>query len=195
MEKMIKHAIADSFMKLCDDKPIKAITVKDIIDYCEISKQTFYNHFRDKYDLMNYIYQSGVQNILIRSENSNDSLKNSILGVFEMCFENKKYYTAIANFSVQNSFPQYFFEHTKDYYRNRFIRNYGKEALMKSIEMAIDFNCAGTEKLFVDWVKRGMKESPKYMTREVCNCMPPELRKYYFDDEIYLPDADVNLRR
>jgi len=184
MEKMVKQVFSDSFMKLCNQKPIKAITVKNIVDYCEISKQTFYNYFCDKYDLMNYIYQSGVQSILMRFENSNCSLRNSIQGVFEMCLENKRYYTAIAEFSVQNSFPKYFFEHTRNYYVNRLISNYGEEALTKSLEMAIYFNSAGTEELFIDWVKRGMKESPIYMASLICNCMPPELRRFYFDDEI-----------
>ena len=47
----------DSFMKLCVSNPIHQITVEAIVLDCGISKQTFYNHFKDKYDLMNYVYK------------------------------------------------------------------------------------------------------------------------------------------
>jgi len=182
MKTLVKQAIADSFMRLCSKKPIKAISVKDIIDYCNISRQTFYNYYHDKYDLMNFIYLTSVENIIKKFENSSESLYKSIEGVLEMCLENKNYYMSIAEFSVQNSFPQYFFDHTKNYYTNRLITDYGMESLTKSIELAIGFNTAGTEKLFMDWIKNGMKESPKYMAREICSCMPQELKKFYLDE-------------
>lgn len=183
MKEIVKQGIADCFLRLCEEIPVKKIKVKDIIGYCNISKQTFYNYFHDKYDLINYIYESSVEKILDRFYNNSNSLEFNIQGVYEMCLANKGYYTAIVNIEGQNSFRHYFYEHTNNYYVERLAEKYGKQALTKSVLMAIDFNCAGTQKLFMDWVINGMKESPKFMRKRTIDCMPQELWKYYLNNE------------
>lgn len=39
-----------------EQMPFERITVRDIIQNCELSSTTFYKHFRDKYDLIEWIY-------------------------------------------------------------------------------------------------------------------------------------------
>jgi hypothetical protein len=96
-----------------------------------------------------------------------------------MCLTKKGYYTAIINIEGQNSFRHYFYEHTRNYYVDLLLKKLGEKTLTKSVLMAIDFNCAGTQKLFIDWVLNGMKESPKYMMKRTIDCMPQELWKYF----------------
>ena len=43
----VKNLIAETFVKLSDEKNIDKITVKDIVEACGISRQAFYYHFRD----------------------------------------------------------------------------------------------------------------------------------------------------
>ena len=43
----VKPLIADAFIKLSKEKNIDKITVKDIVDECGISRQSFYYHFQD----------------------------------------------------------------------------------------------------------------------------------------------------
>lgn len=42
-----KMAIVDAFGKLLDEKPLNKITVKDIVEKCEVNRNTFYYHFQD----------------------------------------------------------------------------------------------------------------------------------------------------
>ena len=51
-----KLKIANTFEELLCEKPFNKITVQDIADRCGISRQTFYNHFLDKFDLSIWIY-------------------------------------------------------------------------------------------------------------------------------------------
>ena len=46
-----KKVIIDSFKELASKKNVSDITVKEITDKCGLKRQTFYNHFKDKYDL------------------------------------------------------------------------------------------------------------------------------------------------
>lgn len=50
-----KNAIIDAFWQLLEEKPYNKITVKDIVDSCEINRNTFYYHFRDIPDLLENI--------------------------------------------------------------------------------------------------------------------------------------------
>ena len=42
----------NSFVKLLNLYPLDKITVKDIVSDCGISRNTFYYHYRDIYDLL-----------------------------------------------------------------------------------------------------------------------------------------------
>ncbi len=43
--------------KLLEKKTLDKITVKDITDDCGVNRQTFYYHFHDVYDLVEWILQ------------------------------------------------------------------------------------------------------------------------------------------
>ncbi len=47
-----KNAIIDAFWELLEQKPYSKITVKDIVDQCQINRNTFYYHFHDIPDLL-----------------------------------------------------------------------------------------------------------------------------------------------
>lgn len=47
-----KNAIIDAFWQLLEEKPYGKITVKDIVDNCQINRNTFYYHFHDIPELL-----------------------------------------------------------------------------------------------------------------------------------------------
>ncbi|MEG1932709.1 MAG: TetR family transcriptional regulator, partial [Pygmaiobacter sp.] len=53
-----KRVLGDSLKELMQKKPLAKISVGDITAHCGINRQTFYYHFKDKYDLVNWIYTS-----------------------------------------------------------------------------------------------------------------------------------------
>ena len=63
---MKKHStrdlIANSTLDLLQTKRIDEFNVMDIVNNCGVSKRSFYNHFKDKYDVCNYIYDSVLDN-------------------------------------------------------------------------------------------------------------------------------------
>ena len=50
-----KQAIAESLKHLLLRKPITKITINDITEDCGISRMTFYYHFNDIYDLVEWV--------------------------------------------------------------------------------------------------------------------------------------------
>ena len=51
-----KRAIATGLKELVDEKPFNKISIRDITEKCGLNRQTFYYHFQDKYELVNWIY-------------------------------------------------------------------------------------------------------------------------------------------
>ena len=48
----MKERIAASFAALAQKKPVDKITVKELVELCGISRQTFYYHFQDLLEVM-----------------------------------------------------------------------------------------------------------------------------------------------
>ena len=59
-----KRSIKNAFLKLRSKKSIEQITVKELAEEAEISKATFYLHYRDIYDLSDTLGTEVIENIL-----------------------------------------------------------------------------------------------------------------------------------
>ena len=60
MSQITKKALAQSLKNLLLKKPLNKITINDITDDCGINRMTFYYHFKDIYDLLEWIYTNEV---------------------------------------------------------------------------------------------------------------------------------------
>lgn len=63
-EKKTKRSIRNAFLQLRATKPLEKITIKELSELAEISKATFYLHYKDIYDLSNQLQSEVIQNIL-----------------------------------------------------------------------------------------------------------------------------------
>ena len=61
VQKTIKN-IENTFLHLLKEKSFVNITIKDICDEAMISRSTFYSHYKDKYDLLEYFFDKLISN-------------------------------------------------------------------------------------------------------------------------------------
>jgi len=64
-----KMIIRESLMELMKEKSILSVSVKDICDLADISRSTFYDHYKDQYDLLKQIEDETLayfENMLIK---------------------------------------------------------------------------------------------------------------------------------
>lgn len=62
----MKSMIAEAFMTLSKTKDVDKITVTDLVKACHISRQTFYYHFQDILEVIEWSVQQAFQEILAR---------------------------------------------------------------------------------------------------------------------------------
>lgn len=59
MSQVTKRALDQSLKNLLLKKPLTKITVNDIAEDCGINRMTFYYHFKDIYDLVEWVLPGG----------------------------------------------------------------------------------------------------------------------------------------
>lgn len=64
MSQITKYALENSLKNLLLQKPLDKITISDITDDCGISRMTFYYHFKDIYDLVEWSCFEGARKAL-----------------------------------------------------------------------------------------------------------------------------------
>ncbi len=62
--KKTKNNIHNAFLQLRAKKPLERISVKELCEIAEISKATFYLHYKDIYDLSETLQQNVIKDIL-----------------------------------------------------------------------------------------------------------------------------------
>jgi len=61
-----KESLADALRQMMQVKPIDKITVKDLVEICGVNRQTFYYHFDDVYDLLEWVFEEDANRVLPR---------------------------------------------------------------------------------------------------------------------------------
>ena len=60
MKERTKWMFANAIFDIITKKDLAKIRIKDLCEYCGTDRQTFYYHFKDKYDLVAWIYQNDL---------------------------------------------------------------------------------------------------------------------------------------
>jgi len=90
MSQTTKRALAASLKNLLEEKNLDAITIVDIAEDCEVNRQTFYYHFRDIFDLIEWIYESEASKAL-GGKKTYDSWQQGFLQIFEYALANRTF--------------------------------------------------------------------------------------------------------
>ncbi len=102
-----KKRIAKAFKKELEYKPFDKISVVDIMDRAGIRSQTFYNHFIDKFELLDWIFETELHEHITNNLNyiTGFQLLDELLFYFE---QNKLFYAQLFAIKDQNDFYSYF---------------------------------------------------------------------------------------
>lgn len=65
----MKSRIAEAFLEVSKTKSVDKVTVKDLVEVCHISRQTFYYHFQDLLEVIEWSVQQAFDEILAHKMN------------------------------------------------------------------------------------------------------------------------------
>lgn len=100
MANTTKLALEASLKELLRTKSIDRITINDLTEHCGISRMTFYYHFKDIYDLVEWACVEDGKRAL-QGKKTYDTWLEGIAQIFEAVLENKPFimnvYHAVAH--------------------------------------------------------------------------------------------------
>ena len=104
-----KQAVADALRKLLEQKPFAKISVSHICEECGMNRKSFYYHFKDKYDLVNWIFDTEITKIFSEEEWKNAGFTWDILEkICEYFYKHRTFYSKVLQIEGQNSFTEHF---------------------------------------------------------------------------------------
>ncbi len=105
MSNITKKALEASLKKLMMKKPLDKITIRDITDDCGISRMTFYYHFQDIYDLIEWICLEDATAAL-QGKKTCATWNEGLEQIFEAVLDNKTFilnaYRCISREQMEN---------------------------------------------------------------------------------------------
>ena len=167
MSQITKKAIEASLKNLLLKKPFDKITIKDIAEDCGISRMTFYYHFKDIYDLVEWACEEDVKKIL-EDKDDYKTWTQGFLNLFEEVLKNKPFilnvYRSVGREQVEN----YLYKIVYDLLLNVIEEKaQGMTVRDEDKEFVADFYKYAFVGLMLDWVKNGMKEDPHKIVKKV----------------------------
>jgi len=101
-----KRALATALKELMVDEPFSAISIADICRLRDMNRKSFYYHFKDKYDLLNWIYDTEFLS-LARGRGS-DSPWEFLGELLRHLHGERGFYARAMEVTGQNSFQEHF---------------------------------------------------------------------------------------
>lgn len=150
-----KQAIQDTFWELLEEKPFAKITVRDIVERCEVNRNTFYYHFRDIPDLAESSARDWVDRV-ISSHGEYGSPMNCLRPIAEECTRRKR---AVLNIyrSAQRDILMRGLNELCEYFIQAYIEQVGSEISIhpEAREMLLRLSKCTLSGLLLDWLESG----------------------------------------
>lgn len=110
-----KQAMATAFKELLQERSFEKISVSDICDRCRMNRKSFYYHFRDKFDLANWIFDTEIVELaqqhdidMVEEGFDFESRMEDLAVICDYFYANHPFYHKILQVEGQNSFQEHF---------------------------------------------------------------------------------------
>ena len=101
-----KTAIKAAFIRLLNERPLNKISVKSIVDICNISRNTFYYHYQDIPSLLEEIIIEAA-NTLTQQHDTALSMETCIESAYEFAKNNRRAVYHIYNAIDRNAYEDF----------------------------------------------------------------------------------------
>ncbi len=150
-----KSLLAASMKNLMCEKPFVKINISEICEGCGMNRKSFYYHFKDKYDLMNWIFYTDF--IAVAGKGSYENGWDLLEGICELFYNDARFYRSAFKTEGQNSFREYLAESMAPMIIFLFEDVFDEE----NFTLISDMLCEVFVTVVSKWVEGGCKTTPE----------------------------------
>ena len=177
-----KYRLAHAMKECMETTPVEDITVKQLVEKCGLTRQTFYRSFLDKYDLINWYFDK----LLAKSfehMGRGRTVYDALVKKFTYIQEKRTFFRAAFRYDEQNSLRQHDFELILAFYEDLIREKTGK-APEESIHYLLEMYCQSSIYMTVKWVTGGVTFTPEGLAATLVDGMPEKLAELFVSLEI-----------
>ena len=167
MSQMTKRALVASLKELMAEKPLDKITVTDLTEHCGVNRMTFYYHFKDIYDLVEWSCQEDASRALA-GKKTYETWQQGLLQIFEAVLDNKPFILNVYRSVSREQVETYLYKLTYDLLEG-VVEEQAQGMSVRQEDK--DFIATLYKYMFVglmlDWVKSDMKGDPHTMVERL----------------------------
>ncbi len=173
MAERTKIWIANTMSKLLQLKPIEDIRVTEICREAEIERPTFYYHFKDKYELMAWMFcrkafQTDVLSIESAAKSMNQMRQDFIF--YKRAYEDNS----------QSPMWAYMVDYFAERYSRLAKKKLGTDTLDTQLQYSIRLYCYGAVGMTREWLMKDNITPAQTVVQMMFNSMPESLHELYF---------------
>ncbi|MEG0255848.1 MAG: dihydroxyacetone kinase transcriptional activator DhaS [Vagococcus sp.] len=146
-----KKVIAYAFKDLLKHTDFQKISIKDIMSHADYRRQTFYDHFSDKYELLDWIYHQEMTETIDHFINYDywKKIVSRILFYFE---KNKLFYQKTLIINSDSSFDGILATHLQSFFKEILLESDTKKLTPNQIKRNSSFYAHGLTGLIKEWL-------------------------------------------
>ena len=158
MQERTKWMFADAIMDIISKKELSKIRITELCEYCDTDRQTFYYHFKDKYDLVAWIYENDWKYSF--DHYAKDFSKEQTLILLEQIKKKQFFYRKAFEDSNQNSLFSYMRNTNRRITENIAKRRFQIDELTDEQRFAINYHSYAWVCCLAEWVKNKCEPEP-----------------------------------
>lgn len=164
MSQITKRALEQSLKNLLLQKPLTKITINDIADDCGINRMTFYYHFKDIYELVEWSCMEDAKNAL-NENRTYETWQQGLLQIFEAVKKNKPFIMNVYR-CVHREQVEKYLEPLVDSLVLGVINEESAAVTVRDEDKAFIANVYSYVfiGIMIDWINGDMEEDPKAIT-------------------------------
>lgn len=168
-----KKALAASLKSLLEEKPFQKISVGEICDRCQMNRKSFYYHFKDKYDLVNWIFDTEF--IAAAKKKQYADSDEVIVDISKFFYENRSFYRKALCIQGQNSFSDHFRTLMYNFFAEQVDTILGVPLMQ---EFQINFFVDAFVMTFQRWILEYTTMTPEEFIKQLQGCIEYLTSKY-----------------
>lgn len=187
MAALAKQAMRMSLLKLLNEKPYHQITVKEIVEDCDLNRNTFYYHFHDLNELLESTMDASVQQI-VRAHPTLDSIKDCFDALVEFVLDNR-YAMLHLYHSQQRQMMERYLWHIDEYLITTYLSQLSYFHVLEKDEQAllIDYFNAVFFGMSMHWLENGLDTDVHTRLRRLLT-----IRQHIFTHQVSLHNENNN---
>lgn len=169
--KATKELFAQSLKEYMKRNPIDKITINELAISCGLSRRTFYRHFKDIYDLLEWTYQTEVRD-KIETYIDFQHWQKGLLDVFSYFYLNKEISISIIKYSKRNYLEKFLNTLFKDSIKDVIEKEEHYSLLSEDKkEFLINFYIITFTGMLIDWIENDMRQEPQQIVDFICKIL------------------------